>query len=509
MKKDFRVLLFYPNQPMLGYAPSNLAILASFLKNDGFDVKLFDCSIYKQSKSQTNDDVRAKLGHVKPTRIDEYFKLNEADIHKDFLSTIDDYKPNLIGFSVLDSTISFSYSFARLVRDRGIPIVFGGIGATFSYDRILKSGLVDFVCVGEGEGALVDLANALLKKEDCSRIPNIYTMNASGAIVKNKLRPLVDLDSLPMPDFSIYENYRFYRPFFGNVIRTITVDMDRGCPYACTFCISPALKALFRNEKAGRYYRVKSTDKIFEEMHFLIKEFDIDYLMFNSETFTALPLELFKKFAIRYESEIALPFTCQSRLDSMTAEKTALLAKMGCKTIAVGLEHGSERIRNNLLNKRLSNNQIISAFKELAKYDIVPGINSMIGLPDETREDVFETIRLAKEISQILKGKHTMNVFTFIPFCGTQLRDHTLGKGYIRGDEDISISFFDKSILNMSSMSQDEIAGLEKTFVLYVMLPESYYPDIRIAERSDKDGEKMFRKLMGIKNEITRDTILH
>ena len=109
-------------------------------------------------------------------------------------------------------------------------------------------------------------------------------------------------------------------------------------------------------------------------------------------------MEKFKEFAIRYKQKVGLPFFCQSRLDTLTEEKTKLLAEMGCKTIAVGLEHGSEKIRRELLNKSLSNDQIISAFKELAKYDISPAINNMIGLPDETREDVFETIRLNRRV---------------------------------------------------------------------------------------------------------------
>jgi len=226
-----------------------------------------------------------------------------------------------------------------------------------------------------------------------------------------------------------------------------------------------------------------------------IKQLDINFLLFLSETFSAMPTKKFKEFSERYKQEINLPFSCQSRLDTLTEGKTKLLADMGCKTVAVGVEHGSEKIRDELLNKKLSNKQIINAFKELAKYDIIPGINNMIGLPDETRENVFETIMLNREISQILKGKHTMNVFTFIPFSGTKLRNDCITKGYITGKEDIPLSFFDRSLLTMPSMNKDEIHGLEKTFVLYTLLPKLYYSDIKIAETDSN----MYEKLMKIK----------
>ena len=88
MQKDFKVLLFYPNEPLLGIAPTHLAILSSCLKQSGFITKLFDCTLYKSNKD-TNDDVRAKLGHVKKTNIDDYFKCKNEDIYDDFVKMVE------------------------------------------------------------------------------------------------------------------------------------------------------------------------------------------------------------------------------------------------------------------------------------------------------------------------------------------------------------------------------------------------------------------------------------
>jgi len=500
MNKDFRILLFYPNEPLLGIAPSNLAILAAYLKHDGFDVRLFDCTVYKPKNVETNDELRAKLGHVKKSNIDEFFTAKEIDIYEDFVKIVEDYKPNLIGFSVIDSTITFSLTFIEKIKDKKIPVIFGGVGSTFFYDRILKTNLVDFVCIGEGEEALVELCNKLYNHEDCTHIQNIYVKGEDGNIIKNSLRRLIDVNTLPIPDFSIYEPYRFYRPFFGTVTKMLRIDIDRGCPFVCTYCAAPGLKQISKDNDCGHYYRIKNADKIFEEINDVIKNYGADFLSISAESFLSMPLAKFREFAERYKKEIRLPFTCQTRLDTFTEEKTRLLAEMGCKSIAVGLEHGSEKIRQELLNKRLTNTQIINGFKELAKYDIVPGINNMIGLPDETRENVFETIELNRQVSEILKGKYTLNIFTFIPFSGTKLRDMCIKKGYISGDEDIPLSFFKYSLLNMPSMSKEEIYGLEKTFVLYVSLPKTYWPDIKIAEQDNEEGEEMFEKLMKIRN---------
>ena len=486
----------------MGPAPGNLAILSACLKQDGFDVKLFDCTIYKPPNTETNDDVREKLGHVKKSNIDNYFIAKHVDIYEDFVKTVEEYKPNLIGFTIVDMTTDFSLSFMEKIKDKKIPIIVGGVGATFNYKRMFNSNLIDYVCISEGEGALVELCNKLYNNENTSNIKNIYTKNENGDIIKNPLRPLVDINKLPTPDFSIYEYFRFYRPYFGNVVRMMGIDTDRGCPGDCTFCAAPSLRRLAKEYNCGNVYRFKSFDKVFEEAKELIEKHDINFIFLSAESFLSMPLKKLEEFAERYKKEIQLPFYTQSRLDSFTEEKTKILAEMGCKSIGVGLEHGSEKIRYNLLNKRITNKQILDGFKELAKYiSIVPGIHNMIGLPDETREDIFETIKLNREVSQILNGRHTLNVFTFMPFTGTRLREMCIKKGYITGNEDIPYSWFKYTLLNMPSISKKELHGLEKTFVLYVFLPESYWPEIEIAEQDDKEGEQMFNKLMKMKNE--------
>jgi anaerobic magnesium-protoporphyrin IX monomethyl ester cyclase len=500
MKKDFRILLLYPNEPLVGVAPSNLAILSACLKKDGFDVKLFDCTLYLP-KEEIQDQTRSKFGQVKKTDIENYIEWKKEDIHEDFIRVVKEYKPNLIGINVIDSTIRFALSFLEKIKDKKIPIITGGVGSTFNSEKILNTDLVNFVCEGEGEEALVELSNALYKNEDCSKIKNLCFKNKEGKIIKNTKRPLVNLDNLPIPDFSIYEYSRFYRPFMGKVVRQAQIDIDRGCPFSCTYCAAPSLKRTFKEEGCGAYYRIKSLDKIFEEIKFIVKEYDINFLWISSETLLALPLEKFKKFANRYIDEIHLPFWSRNRLDMFSDEKTKLLAEMGCQGVSVGLEHGSEKIRKQLLNKQISNETIIESIKTLAKYNIAPTLNNMIGLPDETRENIFETIELNRQITSILKGNHTLNVFTFIPFSGTSLKDLCIRKGYISENNEIPFSFHKKSILNMPSLNKDEIYGLEKTLTLYILLPKSYWPDIKIAEKEDRKGIRMYEKLMNILKE--------
>lgn len=502
MNKNFKILFFYPNEPMVGIAPSNLALLSACLKQAGFQTKLFDCTIYKSIKGETQDELRSKLGLVKKTAIDDYVHLKETNIYEDFIKTVEEYKPNIIGITLVDSTIKFSLSFIEKIKHFKIPVVVGGIGSTFLYEKILNSNLINYVCIGEGEEAIVELCEKLYHKEDVSNIQNIYLKNSVGDIIKNALRPLVNLENLPIPDFSIYDDMRFYRPMLGKVKRMLQMDFDRGCQHGCTYCAAPSLRKIFIKEGCGKYYRIKSNDKIFEEMKYLIKAFNLDFVWISSETLLDLPLKQFKEFAERYKKEINLPFWCQSRLDTFTEEKTKILAEIGCKNISIGLEHGDEVIRKKMLNKHIPNEVIIDAVKLMAKYDIFPTFNNMIGFPDETREDIFKTIKFNKELSKILKGKHNLNVFTFMPFSGTKLRQLCIEKGYIDPNYEITLddTVFSKSLLKMPSISADELYGLEKTLALYILLPESYWPDIKIAEQDNEEGKYMFEKLIKLLN---------
>jgi radical SAM superfamily enzyme YgiQ (UPF0313 family) len=282
------------------------------------------------------------------------------------------------------------------------------------------------------------------------------------------------------------------------------IDTDRGCPFVCTYCAAPSLKGIYKENHFNNYFRIQDTDKVFEEMHYLIKKFDINFIAFTSEDFLCMSPEKFRQFADRYIKEINLPFTCQTRLDRFSEEKTKLIAEMGCKSVVLGMEHGSEKIRMELLNKKLKNDDILKGFRELAKYDITPVINNIVGFPDETREDVFETIELNRQISEILNKKYSLNVFTFVPFSGTRLRQVCIDKGYITGNEEIpmTFSFFDRSLLTMPSMSKDEIYGLERTLPLYIKLPKSYWPQIKIAEQDNEEGHKMYNTLNEIKNTL-------
>ena len=131
----------------------------------------------------------------------------------------------------------------------------------------------------------------------------------------------------------------------------------------------------------------------------------------------------------------------------------------------------------------------------LEKYDFGASLNNIMGFPFETRELIFETIKLNKGLYEINK-KLEFNIFMFVPYLGSELYSVCKDNGLLPDREySYSGTLDDETVLNFPEEYKRELKGLIKTFNLYVKLPEKYYPQIKIAEHSDEEGDAMFNRL--------------
>ena len=112
----------------------------------------------------------------------------------------------------------------------------------------------------------------------------------------------------------------------------------------------------------------------------------------------------------------------------------------------------------------------------------------MLGFPGETRELIFDTIRLNRMINI-----DSTNCFAFKPYHGTHLREIAIREGYIKDTGNIHSIL--ESSLDMPQLSKKEIEGLLMTFPLYIKMPESRFSEIRIAEADTPEGNGMYARL--------------
>ncbi len=491
MSKDFKVLFIYPNTEMATLVPINLSLLAPCLKENGFDVELFDTTYYNWEKINF-ERKRVELLQLKPFSYDDKgVKYKDTDMYEDIVKKVDEYNPDLIAITLVEDTYELGMSLLNAISDFDAPVIAGGVFVTFSPEMVLSNKNVDMVCTGEGEEAIVELCNRLYRREDYTTIKNLY-VKKNGKIIKNQMRSLIDINKLPFIDYDIFERKRLYRPMHGKIYTMIHVEIDRGCPYDCTYCEAPHLRMLYKDMGRGTYYRRKDVDRIINEMIHLKDKYNPDYVNFNSETFLAKPVQLIKELAEKYKKSIGLPFWCQTRLETITAEKIKIIKDMGCQNLQLGIEHGNEEFRANVLNRRYTDKQMLEAFKTIEDYEIAYTVNNIIGFPDETRELVFDTININRQIKPT-----TMNVFFFTPYKGTRLYQYCIEKGYLN-EEDKVHQLLDGVPLRMKSIDYQELKGLQRTFNLYAKLPKEMFDRIKLAEKFDEDGNKAFENLKEI-----------
>jgi radical SAM superfamily enzyme YgiQ (UPF0313 family) len=486
-----KVLLVYPNLQMVALLPSNIAILAASLKKAGVNVRLFDTTLYRIAEKSV-DDVRVEHMQLRPFNLKEKgVDYKDSDVFEDFERTVAEFRPDIIGISIGDDTFDLGIALVSRVKRPDIHVILGGVYPTFSPDEAIRNEYVDSICIGEGEHALVELCQKMQKKEDITGIRNLWVKH-NDVIHKNGVRELVDINELPYEDFDVFEEKRFFRPMQGKIFRMIPVTIDRGCPYNCSFCAAPLQRKFYSDAGQGGYFRIKTTARVIEELQYHIGRYKADYIYFNSETFFARKEEDIEEFAREYASKIGLPFWCQTRVETITEKRIKLLEDMNCDRLSIGLEHGNEKFRKEVLNKHFTNRQVIEAFKILEKSRIPVTVNNIIGFPDETRDLAFDTIKLNRSIKA-----DSINAYFFVPYRGTPLRQYCIDKGYMDSNTKTD-SLMRSSILKMSQFPPQDIKGLIRTFPLYVKMPEEYFDKIRLAEQLTEEGDVMFGQLRDI-----------
>jgi len=372
-----------------------------------------------------------------------------------------DFAPHVVAYSVTTGSQGYYLELNRRIKERVDAFsVFGGPHATF-FPEIIEEEGVDGVCRGEGEEALLDLVNALERGEPLTTIAN-WWIKADGQIHRNPPRPLIgDLDSLPLPDRKlIYDKDRFTRR--SKLKHFIT---GRGCPYSCTYCYNQGFHALYRGK--GKPVRRRSVDSVLEELRWVKADYPLEFVVFLDDIFI-LPPDWVEEFCRRYPQTIGLPFFCNVRPNLVTRELMRQLKSAGCVSVGMGIETADDRLRNELLKRHISREQIIIASEIIREAGINLITTNMLGLPTGSLEVDFATLEL-----NIACRPGYANAFLYQPYPRTALGDFTHQQGLMEGSfDDISISAWDRSILRFSSPSEKrQIENLNKLFAIAVEWP--------------------------------------
>lgn len=334
-------------------------------------------------------------------------------------------QPDLVAISVFANNYRWACEIAEGVkRHLPVPVIFGGVFATSCPDTVIGNPNVDIVCVGEGEQAIVELAESMAKGEiDCT-IRNLW-FKKDGEIVRNPVRPLQDLDALPVFDKSLFEN----DIIVGNRYYTL---MSKGCICVCSYC-SQSFLAEFNN---GKDHRRRSVDGIMEELRRAKERYRIRLIDFEDNIlYSNKPW--FREFAARYKAEIGIPYTCMGHPLITDEEIASLLASSGCYRVQLGIQSMDEKNRKALLHRPETNEEVRRCFRALDKYRVRYSIDHIFGLPNERDEQ--HLYDAAWEYSQ-LQGLHKSNFFFLTCYPKTPMVGYAIQHGMIRPEDEQKIN---------------------------------------------------------------------
>ena len=343
----------------------------------------------------------------------------------------------LIGFSVMTSQIVDALQMAEFLKKKypEIPIIFGGIHPTLFPEQILETKLVDFVCVGKGEHALLELLNSLKGGGDYENIGGLSFIDDSENIVSAKSSQVFDLEFAPFFNYDLFDYSKFeFRKIscFGcesKVMRCGIVLTGMGCPYKCSFCINSDKKRFL-----GKYC-AKSAKRIVDEIEFLIKKYNIEYFDFSDENFfvNKLRIEEFiaevkrRKLKFKWFSTIRANYISR---EYVNANMLKNLEEIGCCRLGIGAESGSQRILDKI-KKEIKVEDIIMSAEMLSQFNITGTYSFMMGIPGETLKDVEMTFELIQGLKRINKNISIIGPQIFRPYPGCELYEECVDKyGY-------------------------------------------------------------------------------
>ncbi len=321
---------------------------------------------------------------------------------------IKELQPDIVGFSLTYSQQVAARRLTGLIKSKlGLPIMWGGPHPTTAPEECLK--YADYVCRGEAEDVLLDVAALIDAGKPFTDVSNIWSHGQGGSIIKNVERPLRnDLDSLAFPDYSKEDIFfidedelRRGCPFPKSDLNTNYIVMTaRGCPFACTYCYQSYLKTLYKGQK---FIRERSLDNVMEELRLAKKRLGHFYLEILDNIFT-LKESLVAEFCRRYHEEIDEPFWCYTHPRCCNENVIRHLgASPNFEYIIMGIESASSNIGRKIFHREQTSDEILRAAHTLNKYGIRVFYDIITNVPGETEADCRENLDLLRALPKPLR----------------------------------------------------------------------------------------------------------
>ncbi|MBU0493370.1 MAG: B12-binding domain-containing radical SAM protein [Chloroflexi bacterium] len=399
-------------------------------------------------KSKLPIDVRtqpslglAYIGAVSRQRGDEP-RVYDGDIETvSLVDVVREWQPHVVGITANTTQVKAAWRAAAEVKsvDADIPVVLGGPHPSVLPEESAARPEVDIVVRGEGEETWAELCAVLEQHADLGSVLGITFQTPAGSVIHNPDRPPIkDLDTLPLPDYSLFRmaEYTNLQPTLDTVegARSFSIMTSRGCPYRCAYCSQSIYPAR---------YRVRSPEHVVAEWRHLVRDLGAQEIGVLDDSFNIQRKRVHAICDLLIAEGLNhVPWIMINGIRANLADKD-LLAHMkaaGCKRTAFGVESGNQAILDSI-DKHLTLDQIRAAFRAAKEVDLETIGFFIIGLPGETEETMEQTIRFAIELDPVVA-----NFSMLTPFPGTRVYQQIQeGGGRLLVDDWEDYAFFEST----------------------------------------------------------------
>lgn len=368
------------NKLVKKYFPLGIGYLASYLRQAGYQVKIFESS-------------------------SDSFSFNDLD------RQIRLYRPDLLGISVMTPSYPDAVEICNQVKsEHNIKTVLGGHHVSAVKEEVLKQSQdVDFAVIGEGEQTLLGLVNQLdSTRPEFGRVDGLIWCDGDKIVINRSREPIQDIDVLPFPARDIVDMNKYgLHSYIDFGKKSATMITSRGCPFKCIFCSSWLTM--------GRGYRFRSPENIMKEVVELVERHGVDHIVFEDDTMT-LRRDRMEEICTAFMEMTNRPsWYCLSRVDTMDYALARRMKKAGCKMVNFGIESGSPEILARI-GKNISLERACQAVGACRKAGLRTQCTFIVGFPFDTEQTMVMTYRMAKRINPTIAI-----FFPLIPYPGTKV----------------------------------------------------------------------------------------
>ncbi len=337
--------------------------------------------------------------------------------------------PDVMGMSATSDTYFTAAKVIKEVKTR-LPktrTILGGAHATLLgaslFDDLPE---LDILVCGEGDHAFPQIIETLKKGESLKGVPNT-SFRENGSVVCMKEKKIIqDLDSLPFPAFHLaeFDRYDYTYPVDGKgEVRAINLVTTRGCPFDCLFCSNTNL--------FERKVRYRSIENVIEEIKLRIEQYNIEFFWIQDDTFNLSSKRVFDFCDALEKENLEIHWSCIMRADNAKFEILSRMKEVGFVGGYFAIETVDDHLRQKILGKKLTQDHIMNTIDIYNKLNCWCGINFLVSIPDETKENMednisfIENLHLNHEFSSV-----NLNILRIYP--GTRLETQARNRNVLK-----------------------------------------------------------------------------